>query len=390
MEELNRKKYEETEKLLKQMPQVKDERSKDLIYQNIKARLKEQKPVRKNKPWLLSSIASAAAIIIFVLLIPSIFENNEDIAMFSNEESTDRVGVFDTEKSLTAEESTMEMAVTFAGGYVRAIKEEDKLDSQLIIPQALIDANARFVVPINVIAEGSHIDAEFQNLNITNISGEYGLGNSLLDSISFYPSMKEEATVVINVPSNRVPVTSSESIMLRQSLESVVATLGYNKMEFMTDGQPGIEFGNYGRLMEIEIASKTQGYFIHQSISGHRFLVPGTFILGENEFMNFRDTIGKMKIGDVESGFEASIPEEIVIEDIVENKAIVTIVFAEGTSLDFSDQSLEMVEAILLTARDFGFEYVIFENTGTEMLGMYSLADPISVNIYPNVIYSPS
>ena len=89
-----------------------------------------------------------------------------------------------------------------------------------------------------------------------------------------------------------------------------------------------------------------------------------------------------MKYGSRFEGTEASIPEKWKIEISGTNDSIVIITLKDNEAL--TEDFLLNLEAILLTAKDFGYEAVKIENAGIDQLGPFTLNLPINVPVAPN------
>ena len=83
---------------------------------------------------------------------------------------------------------------------------------------------------------------------------------------------------------------------------------------------------------------------------------------------------------------EPSIPRSVEFQIKELENGQLSIRFSEGFSLKEIPESERMIEAILLTAKEFGFHAVQFENTGVMELGMYRFEKPVEVPIAPNLV----
>ena len=85
------------EELLRQMPKIKDHRNPRDIYQNLSLK-------RRKKPaWILPAIASAAAVLLIVILIPKILVSNQIPMDQADEKSSKKMELLSDKQEKTIE-----------------------------------------------------------------------------------------------------------------------------------------------------------------------------------------------------------------------------------------------------------------------------------------------
>ena len=106
----------------------------------------------------------------------------------------------------------------------------------------------------------------------------------------------------------------------------------------------------------------------------------------ERSFETFSEALEAMKEGTAFEGIQASIPKNVVFESIENDRKNVIVTFSEETILANNAQYEQAIEAILLTARDFGFESVSFQNSTVETIGAINMYQSVEVPVAPNVV----
>ncbi|WP_404452882.1 hypothetical protein LG329_01810 [Virgibacillus necropolis] len=126
------------------------------------------------------------------------------------------------------------------------------------------------------------------------------------------------------------------------------------------------------------------GYKIYTNTnSNKKFLIPIT--LKENT--DFKGALLEMQNVEAESYVIPSIPGNVSFS-INEKENIIHLTLRNDISLEDNKQYKNMLEAILMTAKSYGYNAVKFNNTNKEQIGPYNLTDPIQVPIAVNPIKS--
>ncbi|WP_096202022.1 GerMN domain-containing protein [Bacillus sp. FJAT-45350] len=373
---------EKVEALLKQMPTLKDERSKEVILQNIKKRIDEGEQRKRNKSWMVPTLASAAAILLLIIILPSMIQNSEEALPAEDIAEVMEYRSQDVAITMADEDHENTTAVMNETTYVGAVRESELLKGTQGIPFVLTDRDARLVVPVTVIRESSLDEVAEIELLLTEFTGEiYGLNPSPLMGATYSQSADEELTIIVDIRSDAVPTGTADIEMFTQGIEETFAPLGYRKAEFTTDGQPGVQLGNYGEISVIELNRKPRGYYVYYSDNGMPFLVPRA--RGTSEVGSIEETLELMKDGDYSLGYAPSIPAYIDIVEVAGEDDVVTINLTSHYPLDQIDGQI-MIDAILLTANSYGIRTVMFEGLDLNVIGSYHMDEPIDTSIKVN------
>lgn len=388
-EDFEQQELEELEKKLKQLPKIKDRRSKEEIYLNIKSKLNEdQQPKRNKTSWLTPAIASIAAVILIVAIAPTFFNQESDIAIPT--EDLER-GMATEEEALIPEAGTFmvedEAAENNAVNYISAIRGEDLAEGQRLVTIPYVDPNAMFVVPISFITrEDEPVISQVNQLIEHYDPSVFGLGESSLSGVVL---SEKENSINIDIPSEKLYVGTTELEMLRQSIELIGASLEYDRVLISREGSTPVEFGNYGEVNELQISDRAFGYFIYETQNNQRLLIPANFIYYPfvekvQDSLTFEETLLEMQNTDLQIGYQASIPPEVNFTVAEDDKGLLTITFSDTVNEQGDIILLSMIEAILLTAKDFQHDYIEVKGIKLDQIGPYDLTGPISTNIAPN------
>ncbi|MFB4165167.1 hypothetical protein ACE1TI_15425 [Alteribacillus sp. JSM 102045] len=433
-----KKRYSSDERLkqkLQQLPQVHDSRSKDEIYQNV-MKHKEKTPRKPQAgKWVFPTLSAAAAVLLLLVLLPNMSSTLEQFS--SNEESVPQeqqqagessaedtqeteenesnnnesdsseviereendVKISEEEEEPAEETETNEEPPVEVGektpvyeNYVTALTKDDIEQGEKAVTIPLQDLETSVIVPITFLIKESQESLEaFEELTEVYTGEDVGLDPSALQDIDWKSGEEEETPLEAEFEEEMPEASSSESEMIVKSLEESMRYLGENEVVLEHNGAEGVELGNYGVLDHYTIEQENRGYYVYTTNEDMSFLVSGNAanISTKNEdgeLFTFFETLEQMKTAGENSSVEASIPQDMTIEDVKEENDLARVVFSGDSHIPENENGRLMIEAVLFAAADFGFERVSFEGENLGEAEGYSLNDPIDVPVAPNQI----
>jgi hypothetical protein len=401
----SRWKESEIEDMLRELPKLKDDRTKAEVFAGIhdKKRKKHWMPLFAGVTSLFLLVAFASSLIIGKKGTTSQEEtgSNGKFSISENKEMTEherqgikedtsedkqdnqeflgkRVEIESNDKVSEIEPLKGEKEKTF----VHAIYQDD-LKNASFITMGIPDDQMNFIVPISI--KLKHND-ESNTLNrlvnqMSDIDEEqYGLFDYFPLDIKISQG-KDMNTANIDFRKNS-RLLDDDTLFLH----SMEETLSYNNIEkitFSTGGKQGAMFAHAGFLKEADIPhQKKRTYLLYQrDESSPRFLVPSNL-----DYQDFEEALqaGKGK-PDIE-GMSPAIPDDLNWESIRSKGDLVIINLSDQAAIENSKESLQALEAILFIAKDFGFEKVKFENAPIEEVGQLNLTEDIVVPKAPNQV----
>ncbi|MBM6619909.1 GerMN domain-containing protein [Bacillus suaedaesalsae] len=392
------------EELLESMPKVSDRQSPDALYRKIQARLQEDevKYTKKKKTWVLPSIATVAALFL-IFLIGSNMMDIQNLGNGSNDKlQMEKSAVQDPEKpesegsidSRVAENSDAAALKDDSGeaeqkSLMMSVEEQtvplvnEVTDDQTLITVGVKDEQVQIVFPVSFLHRNNEITKTemLQDIISRFPEGEFGVLH-IIREFKFEQITESEVKVI--VPNNLT--LSSPGQDIKEPIIETLRWMGYKKAQVVyEDGRQVEDAMSGGTVGPIEIQSQMKGYVIHRTTTNKVFLVPT--LSPSTSFENALEIMSQ-------PGFqiEPSIEQGLINNVIVEDKTV-TVSFTK--EIENSIQNDLMIKAILLSAKEFGYEQVKFENT-VEQIGEYPLKDPkgnslaISVPIAPNYMEIPN
>jgi len=397
------------EEILGQMPKIKDHRDPRDIYQNIAHRVEK----RRMPAWVIPSAAMAAVLFLAFILSPGLMDWNQSadksIDSKSSPESNMAMDMDTATKESSAKntadqadqnikmdtstededkgnEFTAKVAENPYAGLNALYKEELEGQESEVITYAIPDQNGQILVPITTTVpkeEGKPWIDSFTETMPKLKEEEWGLSE-------FYPV---DATFNYNETSKTLNMDvkadhpykngSVSSTLLLDAMSQNLSGKGIDKLTFTTEQKPGMDLGNYGMLDEGPItpaANEMRAYmFYQQDDNTQPFLVPT-----KEQFDTIMLAFEQMQGNIEELQLTASLPKDFSPAKIEpeDDQTELKIILDNKMALD--NEFLPNLEAILMTAKEFGYQSVKFENAGTEQIGPFILNDPIPVPVAPN------
>jgi len=384
---------EQLKSLLRQFPTIKDERDPKSIYRNIAAG-NSQKRIRR--PWLMPAVASVFALMLLIVIGESFFrsnnsnynlsntfssENSKYIAINEDREDTGNSSQFQMKEQTGEVQNKQEdMELKTA-----AVYSEDMGDKELLT-YPIPDKNIQVAVPVSILVDNPESLSKFDlykkymaSINETS----WGLDNYYpFDGTVSYDMNNK--TVIIDFADD---VTSLGAIGSDNFLNSIVnqqlESVGAEKMEFRRNGQKGVLVGDRDLTEMSYRPLENRGYYLlSNSVEDDNAL----YVPWETPYFDIETALADMQKDRPEYGLSASIPDNIRFDKVVQNKDQNELVLflTNDSSLGADKPTLRAIESILLTAKDFRFRTVKFENAGIDQIGRFEFANEIPVPVAAN------
>ncbi|MGE6718195.1 GerMN domain-containing protein [Peribacillus frigoritolerans] len=401
----SRWKESEIEDMLRELPKLKDDRTKAEVF----AKIHDKK---KKKHWI-PLITGVASLFLMVVLASSLIIEKKGttsqegsgssgkLSLSENKETADHERQDASNKENPPEdkqdyqefsskqakiESKDEVSEMEPGkgkkekNFAQAIYQNDDAS---IITMGIPDDQMNFIVPISI--KLKHYDQSDTLKQLVNQmsdidEAQYGLSD-------YFPlDIKISQGNDINTAHIDFPEKSqllAEDTLFLHSMEETLSYNNIEKMTFSTEGKQGARFAHAGYLKEVDIPhQKKRTYLLYQrDESSPSFLVPSN--------MGYRDFEEALQAGKGEAdieGISPAIPHDLKWERISSNGELVIIHLSDQAVIENSEETLQALEAILFIAKDFGFEKVKFENAPIEEVGQLNLTEDILVPEAPNQV----
>ncbi|MHA6251071.1 hypothetical protein [Oceanobacillus sp. CAU 1775] len=327
---MSEEKEKELLKMLKEMPDIQDDKSKDELFNNISSQVNVDKKV-KQKRFRVSPLIAALSALILIVLGPIILNNNVN-------QFADRMTGMNEGSDMATENSV-------------SISESDE-DSQYE-SYDYSEEEELFLEP-NFVLNNISDDEDILHLTIYDEELEYILPLALIVSddeemIYFYDTVEQYLTEFRHYGLDQVSIYPNN---IASDLED---------------------------LTEFEETTIEEASYL---LFDNRFFIA----IPQAESSSISTAINSLKLEDPEMNISHTIPENINFS-IKENEDTLHVILDNTSSASSNDISVTMIESILLTAKSYGFTHVMFENMPFSFIGDYNLEESLEVPLAANPIF---
>lgn len=380
------------EDLLRQMPKIHDHRDPRDIYQNLSIKK------RRVKAWIVPGIA--AAFLLMLILVPNVLNGlqlSTDNANKSNISSRN-IELSPMKKNATVllkksstplqhfdETGTAKGSLMRLNNVKTAVYQDD-IQNGKVITYWVPDPEGQILIPVSKIITNVKDKSWITlfNENMTTLrEEEWGLSE-------YYPVNarltynKTENSVNVDVPANHHygQGAANETNFVNAIRQDISTNSNAKIIKLSTEGQPGINLGNFGVLSKIPIFTETRrAYF--RFIPKRRnkpFLVPT-----QDRYKDIQSALEAMKKDKKDLGLKASLLPSFQIKNAFIKNRSLNVTLKENLMMKDDANTLYCLEALLLTAKEFGANTVRMTNAPIVRIGPFDLTKPIQVPVAPNL-----
>lgn len=382
------------EDLLRGLPKINDKRHQSEIYQHISLNKKKT----SLPAWLIPGLASTLVVFLFFILSPMLFgwqDHAEQKSSSSDElensmmlednnlSEQETASEFSADDSLEANDLQMKESNASNIEEPNAVYPED-LSSYEAVTIPIPDPNAFMTVPVTVLIEKVDEKTWFDQFKETMsklTEEQWGLAEyfPLNANLSYDQA---NATITVDVPANhKYGLGSASETTFTKILTETFPIEKVKKIIFTTEGEKGISLGNYGDVTELPIENqRNRAYFFYYSgTNSIPYMIPS-----EKEFDTIIEAYSAMKIDQDELGLKAPLPAEIELDVFSTEGSDQTLSVHVKDDIQLKNEFLYNLEAIMLTAKSFGYEKIRVEGLGKKQIGPFDLNEELPLPVGPN------
>jgi hypothetical protein len=378
------------EELLRQMPKIHDHRNPRDIYQNLSIR-KRRRPV-----WVVPGFATAAALLLFFLLVPRLLNGTDSSFDNAKQESAseEKISLAEDNSSLSMKKedtlqnengTTASDTKMLTTGIDKTALYDDEVVDEKVITFWIPDSQAQILVPVSTMVKSDE-NKDWLTIFTESMAflkeEEWGLSDFYPLNATFQLD-SNNSTVTVDLPSDHQYGQGSaiETIFITTLKYNIASNSQVDKIKFTTNGNPGIELGNYGVITEIEVEpSEKHAYFFHKPDGmDTTYMVPSI-----ETYPSIDAALEAMKTDPQVFGLTASLADTFAFKEVdIKDKELI-ISMDENITLENNLNTVYAFEAILLTAKEFGIEKIMIVNAPIELLGPFDLSKEINVPLAAN------
>ncbi|MBV7507176.1 hypothetical protein KW850_18085 [Bacillus sp. sid0103] len=376
------------EELLRQMPKIQDDRNPRDIYQNLSIRK------AKIKQWLIPGLATVAALLIFFILVPKLMVGTH----YSGDKVSQEKSSVKQDMQTADEKSSISLQEDNASSKARTFSSAEKIeimktaiyDEEVgkgkVLTYWIPDPQAQILIPVSTIVNDTKDKTWLAlfNENMENLKEqEWGLSE-------FYPLNAtlnlddKNKTVLVDVPENHQygQGSATETNFMNVLQKDISTNSNIKKIKFSTNGNPGIELGNFGRKEELNIHDEKNHAFFFYYSEGNEipYLVPSI-----DTYKDIQTALEAMKKDQPLLGLKSSLIPSLPISEVSIKEKTLIVTIKENTIIEDDQSTINAYESLLLTAKEFGLEKVVITNPPLNNIGPFNLSRENKVPRAPNL-----
>jgi len=375
------------------LPPIHDRRDAEEIYRKVMAGMEQEKAKKKRRVFLPSFAAAAA--LSFATVLGLYLAGGGHLHMPGKDagkleiysESQDAPAQEESERGLLSREGADTANIQKGENVPKKslLFSDDLGDGGQFVTLAIPDPQFQNMIPVTFLVKGGEGENWLQQYTeMMNEVHEEDLGLG-----EYYPyrgklSFEEgDGGIRLMLSGEEAAQISSGTIgeeMLKKSFE-VLRYLNLRKVTFYTDGKKGIFLPHTGWIEGYDIPQTPRyGYFLYKT-ENFTYLTPGP-----NAYSTVKEALKEMKKRIETHLLAPSIPEPYTVSAEDRGGGRLEVRFREAVTLPNDEAAMRMIEAILLTAKDFGYKEVLFQNVKNDAVGDYRLQEPLAVPLAPNIV----
>ncbi|QHE52558.1 hypothetical protein [Pontibacillus sp. HMF3514] len=257
--------------------------------------------------------------------------------------------------------------------YVFANRPHDKFATV-----AVMGADSNVMIPITIIAPPNwgSVNEVYNSIARSVKADEWGIQEYAFKDVTFNLK-KDENLVVANFPkSYSLPEGETKEQNFINALKEMFRPHGIQTIQLQREGNTGLNFSNIGVQKEIQIEELSgRAYMFYQNGENRPgFLAP--ISIKEKTIAN---ALKLMKKGVPAKYVKPVIPQSVTFKSITAQGDTLQVTLTNDSN--FGDKPLAMIEALLMTAKSYGYTEVKFNNAPKQKYGYgaYNLNEAIQV-----------
>lgn len=378
---------EQLEALLKQLPTLQDTRPSYEFYSNISRNMNTYHHRRYIK--LFPGIAALSALLIVLLLFPNfLYSKHDPVELKKNATKLQSAApsASENEQLIKMDVKSVANSGLPRNSAMKTAVYDDEVGDGKVLTYWIPDPQAQILVPVSAIVShpGKKTWIQLFNEKMPRLNEKaWGLTD-------YYPlraklQLDQKARrVIVDVPKDHPygQGSTAETVFISALKENVSSNSNFKKIEFTTDGKPGITLGNHGvqKTMDVSINRHKAYFFYTPKKDSVPFLVPSL-----DSFSSLDAALAAMHQDNPNLGLNASLPSMLQFKFITIKGRTLYLRVTGSQSLVNNAITAHSYEAILLTAKEFGFERVKFENVSLKKLGPFDLSKENKVPVAANL-----
>lgn len=363
---------------LEQLPKVEDHRDKDELFRRVSAQMNEKKP---HKNYKLAPILSTLIVVLLIFVIIPVLINLGMSETSVNDSAENGVEESSHKMETTLEQSDADQNVQVFDDQIESYVLQDNDKNSTIIYSAVTDDELQTIIPVTIIIPAienltTHYNKMYQYLDET----DWGVNQYLFNDVKFNLDL-DNHEVEMQIPDHfSLGDGSANAHMFAEILTTMFTPYQIEKVSFGEE----INLGSIGDISELPLYKhEKENYKVFQADENKRkFLIP----IKIEDNVTIEEAFEDMKKGQASFNINPTIPEDAQFSLTAIDRELV-ITSDHDQIFEDEQKATIMIEAILMTAKSFGFELVTFNNISINQIGPYQLSESLEVPEAINPIF---
>jgi hypothetical protein len=398
---------EKIQKLLNDLPDIQDTRSKEDVLSRLKQDSRMQnptkhKPKRKTRRNLIPTFVAAAVLLVLMLLIPSMLKNNSSndkaSTMIMSDESKD-MKVFNKDDSAIDGESEEMAESEMDQGNELSNGLENTLHSAVYPNDAAgytvfrlgLASEAAASIPVTFLIPDGQIEEDFGDVEPSSLDLYMKYAGQIdEEALGFYDYHPYKGTFSVDgdVLVHTLPSEHGYD-MASGIITTYLGTLqdtffGFKEIRFENEDGTPVEFDQVGepsKPMKLNSGVNHCNYDLFKQSDGQDYLSSNF----SYSYENLETALGEMEINPNDI-YSSIIPANVKFK-VVENKKVTVVKFKDTLDLlSMSEtEAHQLIDGIVLTAASFDRQ-IQFENILQTEWNGFNLNEPLPIPVGPNVM----
>lgn len=364
---------------LKKLPKVHDSRGKSAVYHQLSLTMENPSYRERQNRRRLLPILATLAVLVLIGFIPFMADRNpsefssggEDSAVMHDTAGDAGGGI---EASMEAENAEMNMLMSEPSNTIPAASGDFQ-----IVYGAFADPQNQYVIPVSFLADpDGSLDDFYGELDQMIIVQGWDMADYLLAGAS-YSISAEEGTATLTLPEGfSLGQGSSTSYIFSRMLHFMFSPYGITKVSLLSEGDAKIDLGPIGDIGELQIDGEDKAAY---KIYDNELLVP----IPMEANSSIEEAIEEMKIDEPAFNVDSAVLEDMGIAIETDGEQI-TVGLPEAVYYSDEKDFSMLLEALLMTAKSYGYNQVTILDSPIVSVGEYDLTNPIPVPLAVNPV----
>lgn len=370
---------------LKNMPEIKDQRTKEEWIVKVQPYAYKRKRVPKKPSRMIPIFSTVLLIGIMVLIIPSIIKgpasiNDQSIStQFEGEQRMLSEGENDTQVGSHSVESNDDQQQV--GDFVLYALEE----GEQLVYGGVFDQQVQYIIPLSFITSSDKSLSKAYN-ELDSYLAPFDSSNKIpyFKHMKFDIHMDEQIVTMHINDSYKIGEGSAIQVKFEEMISMIFQPYDIKEVRIQHENGSPVTLGEMGEISTINIQDPPRVNYKYYYDNAHEY---GSLVPIEQGDNTFHQSIDDLKEEESDFAMQATIPANVDYTINCESTEDCMIHFSEEINQLSQSEQILALESILMTAKSYGYDRVSFEGISEDAIEGYDLTQSIEVPLAVNPVH---